>query len=361
MRVLLKLLAALAVLVVACPCALGIATPMATTIAMARAARRGTLLRSGAVLEALAGVRKVAFDKTGTVTLGRPVVQRLRLLDAADTTGADAWAIAAAVELGVDHPFARAIVERARGDGIEIPPAQNTRAIPGGGAQATLAGRSVILGSERVLAAAGILGPWPAQADGASRVGLAVDGRLLAQIELRDPARAEAAAAVGDLGSLGVAVALLSGDRPAAVDAVAREAGFVAAEGGLTPLGKAERVRLMAEGGLTVAMVGDGINDAPALAAATVGIAFGAATDLARATSDVVLLREDLREVPKLIALARRTLRIVRQNLAWAIGYNSLGIVVAALGWLRPVVAAAAMVTSSLFVVGNSLRLTRPD
>jgi P-type E1-E2 ATPase len=188
-----------------------------------------------------------------------------------------------------------------------------------------------------------------------------VDGRLVAEITLEDPTRPEAREAIGQIRALGVAPALLSGDRPAAVERVAREVGITEAFGDLSPRDKLETLRSWGGDGAGVSMVGDGLNDAPALAAASVGVAFGAASGLARQTADVVILREDLREVATLIALGRTTMRIVRQNLAWAFGYNVVGILMAAFGLLRPVVAAAAMVLSSLCVVGNSLRLQRPE
>ena len=191
-------------------------------------------------------------------------------------------------------------------------------------------------------------------------MGVAIDGRLVGVIALEDPVRPEARGAIEDLKSLGIAVALLSGDRAASVCRAATEAGIDQAHGDLDPQAKLEvlrRWRADYAGG--VMMIGDGINDAPALAAATAGIAFGAASGLAKQTADAVILRENLREVPELVVLSRRTMRVVRQNLVWAFAYNAVGILMAAFGFLRPVVAAAAMVLSSLFVVGNSLRLQR--
>jgi P-type Cu+ transporter len=186
-----------------------------------------------------------------------------------------------------------------------------------------------------------------------------VDGRLAAEVLLRDPLRAEARDAIADLRSRGISASLLSGDREQAVAGVAREIGFETALAELGPGEKPAKIRELRQDGSRVAMVGDGINDAPALAAADVGIAFGAATDLTRQTADAVILRPDLREVGRLFSLAHRTMRVIQQNLFWAFGYNTVGILFAALGFLRPVVAAAAMVLSSLFVVGNSLRLRR--
>ncbi len=348
-------LASLAVLVVACPCALGIATPMATTIVLARAARRGTLLRRPGALQSLARVRHVAFDKTGTLTQGRPVVDGVRLGGAVEMEDADLLCLAAAVERGVDHPFARAVVAEAARRGLVVPSSSDARAIPGGGAQGSVGGRQVRLGGERALAALSL--PESASSADRSRIGVLVDGRLAGEIYLRDPPRPEAREAVGRLAALGVGATLLSGDRLGPVASVAAEVGLPSALGGLTPEAKREEIARLERGLSGVAMVGDGTNDAAALAAATVGIAFGASTDLARHEADVVILREDLRDVPDLIALADRTMRIVRQNLAWAFAYNAVGIALAAAGLLTPVVAAAAMVLSSLFVVGNSLRL----
>ncbi|MFY9549815.1 MAG: HAD-IC family P-type ATPase, partial [Thermoanaerobaculia bacterium] len=216
----------------------------------------------------------------------------------------------------------------------------------------------VVVGSRSLLARAGLL----ASADdlaAASTVGVAVDGRLVAELSFEDQARPEARQAVAALRALGAEVALLSGDRAVSVERVAEAVGIPEMRGDLAPGEKAEVLRRWHASRSGVAMVGDGINDAPALAAADVGIAFGAASGLARQTADAIILREDLCEIPRLVALSRKTMRIVRQNLAWAFAYNSVGIVLAAFGLLRPVFASAAMVLSSLFVVGNSLRLKR--
>ncbi len=354
-------LAALSVLVVACPCALGIATPMATTIAITLAAGRGTLLRSGAVLEALDRIRLAAFDKTGTITLGRAAVRAMWVDPAARVSEEDILRDAAAVEAAVDHPFARAIVSCARERRIAIPEAREIRVIAGGGADGRVGSDRVLLGSRSLLAREGIseLDRFDGRA-GNSAVGVAIGGRLVAVIWLEDPVRPEARTAIEDLKSLGMAVALLSGDRAASVSRAAEEAGIDQARADLDPQAKLEALRRWRAEAGGVLMIGDGINDAPALAAATAGIAFGAASGLAKQTADAVILREDLGEVPELVVLARRTMRVVRLNLAWAFGYNAVGVLMAAFGYLRPVVAAAAMVLSSLFVVGNSLRLQRP-
>jgi Cu+-exporting ATPase len=335
---------------------------MATTIAISRAARRGTLLRSGAALEALDGLRVVAFDKTGTLTRGRVAVRSLRLEPGAGLAESEVLRWAASVEATVDHPFARGIVSHARERGVEIPRASHARAIAGGGAEGVIEGHAVLVGSRSWMARKGVYGSGalPEEA-GLSTVAVAVDGRLVAEIALEDPARPEAHEAVDAIRRLHLTPVLLSGDREMAVLSVGRALGFEHVRGELAPDGKIDALRQWRQGRSGVAMVGDGINDAPALAAANVGIAFGAASGLARQTADAVILREDLREIPTLLALGRRTMRIVRQNLIWAFGYNTLGVLLAAFGFLRPVFAAAAMVLSSLFVVGNSLRLQRPE
>jgi Cu2+-exporting ATPase len=343
-------LAALSVLVVACPCALGIATPMATTIALSRAASRGILVRTGSALEALGSLRQVVFDKTGTLTTGHPVVDGVR--SRSGFSEREAWALAAALEGSVDHPFARAIVQGTRGRGIPIPEVREVRAIPGGGVEGLVDGRSILLGSRALLEERGVHG----LGEGAgSFVGVAVDGVLKAEFRLDDPARDGAREALEELQGMGIGTALVSGDEPRTVGRIAQELGLETAVGGLGPKDKPEAIRHL---GAPKAMVGDGINDGPALAAAEVGIAFGArATDVAKGAADVVILSEDLRHVPWLLQLARRTMSVVRQNLLWAFGYNTVGIGLAAFGLLRPVFAAGAMVLSSLFVVGNSLRL----
>jgi Cu2+-exporting ATPase len=356
-------LAALSVLVVACPCALGIATPMATTIALSRAAGRGTLLRSAAVLEALDRVQDIAFDKTGTITMGQPAVREVRIRPEACLSESELLGLAAAVEARVDHPFARAIVTFAREGRVEVADAQDTRSIAGGGAVGRVDGHSVLLGSRALLSREGLSEGDAGLDSGATEsvVAVALDGRLVGEIVLQDPPRPEARDAIADIRSLGITSCLLSGDRAGVVASIAEEVGIPEAFGGLAPGEKPEMLRQWRRDGSGVAMVGDGVNDAPALAAADAGIAFGRAADLARQIADAVILQEDLHEVPRLLRLSRRTMRVVRQNLAWAFGYNAVGILLAAFGYLRPVIAAAAMVLSSLFVVGNSLRLQRPE
>ncbi len=352
--------AALAVLVVACPCALGIATPMATTIALSRAIGRGCLVRSGAALEALSRVRAVALDKTGTVTMGRPRVGEFHPARGATLGPVESQQLAAAVEQQVSHPFARALVESVLARELVIPPASEVRVTGGGGAQGRVAGYTVTVGKPAWLTACGIsMHEVDAEEGSGSPVAVAIDGVLAGSLMLDDPPRPEAQAAVAALAQLGVSCRLLSGDRHAVVARVAQSIGVSEFTADLSPAGKPLAIRALRTAHGNVAMVGDGVNDAPALGAADTGIAFGPAADLARETADVTILREDLREVPQLIELARQTFRIVRQNLVWAFSYNSLAIVIAACGLLRPVYAAAAMVLSSVCVVGNSMRLGR--
>lgn len=354
--------AALAVLVVACPCALGIATPMATTIALSRAIGSGCLVRSGAVLEALSRVTAVAFDKTGTLTAGSPRVGTFRPAHGARSGSDETLMLAAAVEREVSHPFARALVDFALARGVVLPAALEVRVTAGGGARAQVLGHIVAVGKPEWLAASGVMmgacmAPSPNTSTGGSIVAIAIDGRLAGEWPLEDPQRPEARAAIAVLGGMGMNCQILSGDRRAVVEHVAHSVGCECWAAELSPADKPIRVQAMRLAGGLVAMVGDGVNDAPALAMADVGIAFGPAADLARETADVTILREDLSEVPRLIALARGTFRIVRQNLAWAFSYNIIAIGFAAVGLLRPVYAAAAMVLSSVCVVANSMRL----
>jgi Cu2+-exporting ATPase len=353
--------AALAVLVVACPCALGIATPMATTIALFIATGRGCLVRSGAVLEALSRVRVMAFDKTGTITVGRPRVVEYRASAGAITGPDETLRLAAGVEQEVSHPFARAVVEAVLARGESVPPATDVRVTAGGGARGRANGHRVEVGKLSWLAECGVELPSASAVDrgGSTAVGIAIDGRLAGELTLDDACRPEALEALRALGRMGVSCHLLSGDRREVVARVAASIGCTDFAGELSPTDKPLRVReLRASEGL-IAMVGDGVNDAPALGAADAGIAFGPAADLAKETADVTILREDLLEIPRLLELARKTFQVVRQNLAWAFAYNVVAVVIAALGLLRPVFAAAAMVLSSVCVVNNSMRLSR--
>jgi P-type Cu2+ transporter len=354
-------LAALSVLVVACPCALGIATPLATTLAIGKAAERGILFRSGKALEALSRVRAIAFDKTGTVTRGHPRVSKIEFLADDALQQERLLSYAGAVARTVDHPLTRAIGEHARSQGINCNDAREAQAIAGRGVKALIDGHRALLGSLELLKSEDVhaIPLGSGTEEDAIQVHLAIDGRWAATITLDDAVRPESAAAVRAVSELGLRTAVLSGDRPQIVNRIAEEIGVDQAEGGLAPGEKPRKLAELRARSGSVAMVGDGINDAPALAAADVGIAFGSAADLARQTADIVVLPGDLCEIAWTIRLARRTMNVVRQNLVWAFFYNGIAIAIAACGILRPIVAAAAMVMSSMVVVGNSLRLER--
>jgi Cu+-exporting ATPase len=354
--------AAVSVLVIACPCALGLATPTAIMTGTGAAARAGILIKDVASLERAHRVDTVVFDKTGTLTEGRPRVVELV------TTGGDADALlqlAASVQRASEHPLARAVMARASDAGLAMLPVEDFRNHVGQGVVGTVAGRRLVIGSAAFLAGRGVdLAPAAAAAarwQGAARtaVWVAEDDRLLGGFAIADPLRAESAAAVASLRALGVRTLLLSGDAPAVAEAIGREVGVDEARGGVAPDGKAGAIHGWQAAGASVAMVGDGINDAPALAAADVGIAMGSGTDIAMETAGITLMRADPRLVAGAIAASRATFRKIRQNLFWAFIYNVVGIPLAAFGFLSPALAGAAMAASSVSVVGNSLLLRR--
>jgi Cu+-exporting ATPase len=386
-RLALGLVSAVSVLVIACPCALGLATPLAMTVAIGRAAREGMLVRSAAAVERLATAGTIVFDKTGTLTRGRPRIVAAGLAEEPLPAGGQPGpspgfateplrgllATAAAVEAASEHGLARAFLEAAAAAGLAPPSASAVEAVVGRGVKGVVAGQPVLVGSERLLAEAGIaVPPSPAGgASGGSVVYLAAAGRFAGWFVVADEPRPEARGVVAELAGRGLALQLLSGDAPAAAAAVASSLGIEAAAGGLAPADKSARVQsLVAErqaGGTgSVVFVGDGINDAPALAAADVGIAMGSGADVALETADVTLLSGGLGPLPRLLDLTATTMRVVKQNLALAFLYNVLAIPVAA-GVLYPLVghvtspmlAAAAMTFSSLSVIANSLRLRR--
>jgi Cu+-exporting ATPase len=353
------IITAVSVLVIACPCALGLATPAAIMAGVGAAARAGILVRDAESLERAARVDLVTFDKTGTLTEGRP---RLAALHVAPGVERD-WALAASARLqaGSEHPLARALAEAAPG----ATPAEGFRALPGRGVEGVVEGRALALGSPRLLeergAAAGALAAV-AEAEAAAGRSLAwlVEGeRALALLAFEDAPREGAAEAVAALNRAGIGTLLLSGDHPAAVRAAAARLGVAEAEGGLLPEDKQARIAALAKAGRHVAMVGDGVNDAPALAAAECGIAMGSGTDVAIAAAHVTLLRPDPRLVPAALELARATRRTIARNLFWAFCFNTIGLPVAAFGGLSPALAGAAMAGSSLMVLGNALRLSR--
>jgi Cu+-exporting ATPase len=329
----------------------------------------GTLFRRGPALETLARVDTLVLDKTGTITLGRPTLTEIQTFGLAED---EALALIAAVERKSEHPIAGAIVQAAEGRGLRIPQAEDAEAIPGQGIQAGVQGRAVAVGSDRLLTGLGIdladtterVGALAAA--GATPVLAAADGRLIALLAVSDPPKPSSRAAIAALHGLGLKTAMLTGDHRRTAEAVAAAVGIERVIAQVLPDAKAAEVRRLQETGARVAFVGDGINDAPALAQADVGIAIGTGTDIAVEAGDLILMSGELSACANAIALARRTMRIIRVNFFWAYAYNVALIPLAAglfypwTGWLlNPMLAAAAMSVSSLFVVTNSLRLRR--
>ena len=365
------LAAAVAVLIIACPCAMGLATPMSIMVGAGRAAELGVLFRQGDALQALREVSVVALDKTGTLTAGRPALTEL--LPAPGWPRERALALAAAVQAHSEHPIAHAIGQAAAREGVDVPEAQGFQAIVGAGVQATVQGRMVLCGGEALLRRHGIAvdGDLPREAErlaarGRTPVYLAVDGRVAALLAVADPLKPGARAAIDALHRLGLRTVMITGDNERTALAVARELGMDDVRAQVLPEGKVEALRgLQARHG-RLAFVGDGINDAPALAAADVGIAIGTGTDVAIESAGVVLMADDLHGVADAIGLSRATLANIRQNLFWAFAYNvaliplAAGVLYPAFGLLlAPPLAAGAMALSSVFVVGNALRLRR--
>ena len=355
------LMRGVAVLIIACPCALGLTTPTAILVGSGLAARHGILFREAASLEALQGVHLLAMDKTGTITRGRPRVARFQSVGTEPQERLLRYV--AAAESSVSHPLAQALRDycRERSEGTAFALAVVTR--PGGGLRAEISGKQLLVGSSWYLESEGVdLSEYAGllaelEESGLTSVLAALEGRLEAAFGLEDELRPEVPALVAQLKALGVEPLLLSGDRPEAVRRAAAQAGILRYAAGLRPDQKARRIREESPQGRGVAMLGDGVNDAPALAAAEVGIALASGTDLAVASAPVTLVHGNLGRVLDAFRLSARTLRTIRENLFWAFIYNVLAIPLAALGILNPMIAAAAMAASSLFVVTNSLRL----
>jgi P-type Cu+ transporter len=352
------ILNAVSVLVIACPCALGLATPTAIMVGTGLAARRGILIRDAEALERAHAVQIVAFDKTGTLTLGKPSLARI----VPDERLADAAALLAPSE----HPLAEAV--RGVAQGLAVAPPANFRALPGLGVAGSIGGRALILGNARLMQDNGIALDTLAQdAAAMAECGHTVSylaetapgSRLLAVLGFSDTIKPGAASAIGRLQRMGLRTVMLTGDAAEAARAVAAKLGIGTVHARILPTDKARAAAALRANGITVAMVGDGINDAPALAAADIGIAMGGGTDVAMATAGITLMRGDLSLVADAIEVSRRTVWKIRQGLFWAFAYNALGIPLAALGFLSPMVAGAAMALSSVSVVTNALLLRR--
>jgi Cu+-exporting ATPase len=355
-----------AVLVIACPCAMGLAVPAALTVAVGRGAQLGVLFKGGEALERLAKLDAIVLDKTGTLTVGRPVLEAVHPLAGYDADRL--LTLAAAAEERSNHPLAHAIVDSARARGLRWNPAEEVQVLPGRGLMARVEGHECLLGNEALFRESYVSLP-AAPADpsaGVTRLWMAIDQQPVGYFDARDALRGDAAIAVAALRRGGMRVLMLTGDSAAAAEPIARQAGITEVEAGLDPAGKLARVRALQQSGLHVGMVGDGINDAGALAQADAGIAMGTGADLAQEAGDVLLLRAQPSAIPAALSLAKSTMRVMRQNLGWAAGYNILGIPLAA-GVLYPVfhillspwIAAAAMAFSSVSVLANSLRLRR--
>ncbi len=338
--------AAVAVLIIACPCALGLATPTAILVGTGRGAQLGVLIKKPQVLETVRGIDTVVLDKTGTVTTGKMTVGAIEAQPGEDS--AVVLARAAAVEAASEHPVAAAIVTAAREQGLTIVPVTDFANDPGTGVSGVVDGTAV-----RVTKAA--------DSDGRTSVEVGWDGARRGVIRLADTVKPTSAEAIAELKALGITPMLLTGDNQAVAARVAAEVGIAAADviAGVLPSQKADAISALQARGRRVAMVGDGVNDSVALATADIGMAMGTGTDAAIEAGDITLVRGDLRTVPTALRLSARTLRIIKQNLFWAFGYNAAAIPLAALGLLNPMIAGAAMAVSSVLVVANSLRLKR--
>jgi Cu+-exporting ATPase len=362
------LVSAVSVLIIACPCALGLATPISVVVSMGRGAQSGVLIRNAEALEVLAKVDTLVVDKTGTLTEGRPAVTAISLL-----TGASeelVLRLAAAAERGSEHPLSLAVLEAAKVRALAVPEATQFRSSVGRGVRALVEGREVAVGNLALMAersppsAETRTAVAALEAHGKTTLLVSLDGEVVAVFGLEDPIKTTTAEALSALRLDGIRVVMVTGDQPGPAQAVADRLGIKEVHAGALPEQKLAIVRQLQAAGLVVAVAGDGVNDAPALAAASVGIAMGAGTDVARETASVTLIKGDLRGIVRARRLGRAAVRNIRQNLFWAFGYNTIGIPIAAGALypffgllLSPMLAAVAMSLSSVSVISNALRL----
>ena len=357
------LLSFVAVLIIACPCALGIATPAALMVGVGKGAEMGILIRSAEYLERAEKLNAVVFDKTGTLTKGEPEVTEIVSVDSVSES--EIIKLGAIAEKGSEHPLAEAIIRRATIAGMSIPDAETFEAVPGYGVKAVYQGREILIGNRRLMKEKGIsIKDKEAIISGLEEKGntvmiVAVDGKLSGFIAVADTLKENALDVIRGLKDEGVEVIMLTGDNERTAKAIGLKVGIEKIISNVLPGDKAKVIKKLQAQGKVAAMVGDGINDSPALAQADIGIAIGSGSDVAKETGGIILVRDDLRDVIKGIRLSRATMRKIKQNLFWAFIYNSIGIPLAALGFLNPMIAAAAMALSSLSVVTNSALLKR--
>jgi Cu+-exporting ATPase len=357
----LALFAALAVLVIACPCALGLATPTALMVGTGLGAENGILIRDGAAIQTLEAADLIVLDKTGTVTSGQPTVTDA--VPDSEASVEELLSVAASVEHGSEHPLGQAIVRAASERGLELAPVTGFQAATGLGVRGTVGGHAVIVGSERWVRELGMdprsLAEAAAALEARGRTAMLVarDDRVIGVLAVADPIKEDSRQAIADLSALGLRTVMLTGDNERTALAVAEDVGIEEVRAGLLPAGKVEAIRELQDAGLVTAMVGDGINDAPSLKQADVGIAIGTGTDIAIEAADMTLVQGSLTAVVRAVLLSRATFRKIRQNLFWAYFYNTIAIPIAILGLLHPILAEAAMALSSITVVSNANRL----
>lgn len=355
------LLAFIAVLIISCPCALGVATPAALMVGVGKGADKGILIRGGEVLERAQKLTTIVFDKTGTLTRGEPNVTDIIMLSSQSEN--EILSLGAALEAGSEHPLGEAIVRAAQHRKLSIPTLSQFEAIPGHGIQGTVDNHHVLLGNRRLFQRENIATQVAEkympqlEAEGKTAMLVASDQTLIGIIAVADTLKPEAKEAISSLQADGIEVIMLTGDNQRTANAIAKQLGITRVIAEVLPASKVEVIQNLQKQGKVVAMVGDGVNDAPALATATIGIAIGSGSDVAKETGGIILIKNDVRDVVTAIRVSRATMRKIKQNLFWAFIYNTIGLPIAAFGFLNPIIAAAAMALSSLSVIANSALL----